>query len=117
MAQQDQERMLFMLAARWADDVRGDKAFDHPAWHYIDYPYKPKGQPASVPAPPPPAENLVQAFQQNVAAVQSGAPDAEKAVAREQRFLRRVGRHVAAAVREFRARAEWDTAALLSGAG
>ena len=37
-----------MLAARWPDDIRGDKAFDHPMWHYIDYPYKPPGQPASV---------------------------------------------------------------------
>jgi len=81
MSQQDQERFLFMLAARWPDDVRGDKAFDHPMWHYIDYPYKPKGQPASVPAPPPAAENIVQAFQKNVAVVQSAAPDDQKAVA------------------------------------
>ena len=64
-----------MLAARWPDDIRGDKAFDHPMWHYIDYPYKPKGQPASVPAPAPPAENMVAAFKQNVAIVQSAAPD------------------------------------------
>ena len=51
MSEQDQERYLFMLAARWPDDIRGDKAFDHPLWHYIDYPYKPPGQPDSVPAP------------------------------------------------------------------
>ncbi len=81
MSEQDQERYLFMLAARWPDDIRGDKAFDHPMWHYIDYPYKPKGQPASVPAPPPDKENIVEAFQRNVAVVQSAAPDAEKAVA------------------------------------
>jgi hypothetical protein len=81
MSAQDQERYLFMLAARWPDDIRGDKAFDHPLWHYIDYPYRPPGQPASVPAPPPDKENLVAAFQQNVAVVQSTAPDAEKAVA------------------------------------
>jgi hypothetical protein len=81
MSEQDQERYLFMLAARWPDDVRGDSAFDHPPWHYIDYPYKPPGQPASVPAPDPPAENLVAAFQQNVAVVQGAAPDSQKAVA------------------------------------
>jgi hypothetical protein len=81
MTTQDQERYLFMLAARWPDDIRGDKACDHPAWHYIDYPYKPQGQPASVPAPAPAAENLVEAFQRNVAVVQSAAPDAEKAIA------------------------------------
>jgi hypothetical protein len=81
MTAQDQERYLFMLAARWPDDIRGDNALDHPLWHYIDYPYKPPGQPASVPAPPPDAENLVEAFQRNVAVVQSAAPDAQKAVA------------------------------------
>ena len=50
MSEQDQDRFLFMLAARWPDDIRGDSAFDHPLWHYIDYPYKPRGQPASVAA-------------------------------------------------------------------
>ena len=85
MSEQDQEQLLFMLAARWPDDIRGDKAFDHPVWHYIDYPYKPKGQPDSVPAPAPPSDNMVAAFQQNVAIIQSAAPDsqtdAQKAVA------------------------------------
>ena len=81
MSEQDQGRLLFMLAARWPDDIRGDSAFDHPMWHYIDYPYKPPGQPASVPAPAPAGENLVAAFQRNVAVVQSAASDAEKAVA------------------------------------
>ena len=81
MSPQDQERFLFMLAARWPDDIRGDTAFDHPKWHYIDYPYKPTGQPASVLAPAPEAENIVAAFQQNVAIVQSAAPDDQKAVA------------------------------------
>ena len=81
MSEPDQGRFLFMLAARWPDDIRGDKAFDHPVWHYIDYPYKPKGQPASVPAPAPPAENMVQAFKQNLAILQSAASDDQKAVA------------------------------------
>jgi len=78
---QDQERYLFMLAARWPDDIRGDKVFDHPLWHYINYPYKPPGQPASVVAPAPSGENLVEAFQRNVAVVQSAASDDQKAVA------------------------------------
>lgn len=78
---QNQERYLFMLAARWPDEIRGDSAFDHPMWHYIDYPYKPPGQPASVPAPPPDRENLVAAFQRNLTVVQSVAAYSEKAVA------------------------------------
>lgn len=81
MREQDQERYLFMLAARWPDDIRGDKAFDHPLWHYINYPYKPPDQPDSVPDPAPAGENIVEAFQRNVEVVQSAAPDAEKAVA------------------------------------
>ncbi len=78
---QDQERYLFMLAARWPDDIRGDSTFDHPMWHYIDYPYKPPGQPPSVPAPPPDKENMVAAFQRNLAVLRSAAADSEKAVA------------------------------------
>jgi hypothetical protein len=81
LSPQDQERYLFMLAARWPDDVRGDAAFDHPLWHYINYPYKPSGQPPTVPVPPPTGENIVEAFQRNVAVVQSPAPDSEKAIA------------------------------------
>ena len=81
MSEQDQERYLFMLAARWPDDIRGDKAFDHPQWHYIDYLYRPSGRPASLPGPPPAAEDIVGAFQQNVSIVQSSAPDSQKAVA------------------------------------
>ncbi len=81
MSEPDQERYLFMLAARWPDDIRGNGAFDHPEWHYIDYPYKPPGQPASIPAPSPPADNLVTAFQRNVAVIQSAAPESQKAIA------------------------------------
>jgi hypothetical protein len=81
MGAQDQERYLFMLAARWPDDIRGDSAFDHPMWHYIDYPYKPKGQPDSVSAPAPAGENIVEAFKRSVALVQGSAPDDRKAVA------------------------------------
>jgi hypothetical protein len=30
--------LLFMLAARWADDVRkSDRAQDRPQWHYINF--------------------------------------------------------------------------------
>ncbi|HEY2843675.1 MAG TPA: S1/P1 nuclease [Bryobacteraceae bacterium] len=78
---QDQDRFLFMLAARWADDVRGDPQFDHPKWHYIDYPYKPPGQPASLAAAAPEAENMIAAFEQNAALLQGSAPDEQKAVA------------------------------------
>ncbi len=41
----DRDQALFMMAARWPDDIRSDPDYDHPVWHYIDYPYKPPGQP------------------------------------------------------------------------
>ena len=82
MSDQEQERYLFMLAARWPDDIRGDSAFDHPLWHYIDYPYKPKGQPPSVKTvPPPPVDNLVDAFQTNLALLTDSSDPAQTAVA------------------------------------
>ena len=50
-------------------------------WHYIDYPYKPPGQPASVPRRLRKRRIIVEAFQRNVAVVQSAARTTEKAVA------------------------------------
>jgi hypothetical protein len=36
--------VLFMQAARWADDIRAqDKAQNRPRWHYINLPFKPEG--------------------------------------------------------------------------
>src|SRR5689334_1032342 len=81
MSAQEQDRYLFMLAARWPDDIRGNKEFDHPEWHYIDFPYKPPGQPASVPAPQPPADNLMNAFQRNASVLRGTAPDTEQSIA------------------------------------
>ena len=34
----ERDEILFMLAARWADDIRTrDKAESHPPWHYVDF--------------------------------------------------------------------------------
>jgi hypothetical protein len=45
----DRDLVLFMQAARWPDDIRTrDKAQNRPPWHYINWPFKPEGQPASV---------------------------------------------------------------------
>jgi hypothetical protein len=38
--------VLFMQAARWADDIRTqDKAQNRSPWHFINLPFKPEGQP------------------------------------------------------------------------
>lgn len=81
MSEPNQGRLLFMLAARWPDDIRGDKAFDHPTWHYIDFLYRPPGQPASLPGPPPAAEDILKAFRLNSMVLRSTAPDDQKAIA------------------------------------
>jgi S1/P1 Nuclease len=62
----ERDLFLFMLAGRWADDIRGDKTYDNPPWHYINYPFKPDGQPDSVtPAEPDATANIVLAFVKN----------------------------------------------------
>jgi hypothetical protein len=45
----NQTPVLFMQAARWADDIRiRDKQHHRGPWRYINWPFKPEGQPASV---------------------------------------------------------------------
>jgi len=77
----EQDLYLFMLAARWPDDIRGDASFQHGAWHYINRPYTPEGQPASVQPVDPPADNILAAYQTNLDIVRSRAPAATRAVA------------------------------------
>src|SRR5215471_20107593 len=44
--QEQRDDLLFMLAARWADDVRTqDHDQNRGPWHYINLPFKPDGQP------------------------------------------------------------------------
>lgn len=81
LSEDESNRRLFMLAARWPDDVRGDHDFDRPDDHFIDLPYKPPGQPASVKAIQPGVENLVTAYAEHVATLQTSSDDADRAVA------------------------------------
>ncbi|URD53539.1 S1/P1 nuclease [Chroococcidiopsis sp. CCNUC1] len=75
------DQILFMLAARWSDDIRGNDNFDRPRWHYINLPYRPEGQPASVSVREPDPDNIINAFQENLALVRSGNSGSERAVA------------------------------------
>jgi hypothetical protein len=77
----EQDEILFMMAARWADDIRGQPQYDHPRWHYINFPYVPEGQPESVHPLPPDQENILEGFQVNVRVAQGKSTDADKAVA------------------------------------
>ncbi len=62
----EQDELLFMLAARWPDDIRRNPSYDHPKWHYIDFPFVPDGQPASVRPLPPDRDNILEGFQFNL---------------------------------------------------
>jgi hypothetical protein len=50
-------RYLFMRASTWPDDIRKTGSpYDHPTWHYIDYPLE---MPACPLEPAPPGEDIL----------------------------------------------------------
>jgi hypothetical protein len=54
LPQAERDETLFKLAARWADDIRRrDPAENHPLWHFLNWPFKPEGEPESVQTKPP----------------------------------------------------------------
>src|SRR5262244_3450674 len=81
LSPEEQDLYLFMLAARWPDDMRKDPAFHHGAWHYINLPYQPEGQPASLQTVDPLPDNILRAYQTNLDLLWSTAQEATRAVA------------------------------------
>jgi len=76
------DEMLFMLATRWADDIRTkDRALSHPLWHHISWPFKPQGEPESVHTMPPQAQNIVTAIVSNERIVRSDTDPQRRAIA------------------------------------
>src|SRR5690349_23044256 len=77
----ERDEMLFMLAARWADDIRTrDKAESRLPWHYIDFPFQPEGEPSSIQAIEPPQENILTAIAENMGILRSGSEPARRGV-------------------------------------
>jgi hypothetical protein len=72
---------LFMWAAKWPDEARDNKNFNHETWHYINFPYQPSSSSNSIPTETPGEENILYAFKKNLDIVQSNASNSEKAVA------------------------------------
>jgi len=72
---------LFMVAARWADDIR-ETDFHCGNCHFINYPFKPDGQPNSV-TPREPAEvNVEKTFEQKMEIIRdNNSAPIEKAMA------------------------------------
>jgi S1/P1 Nuclease len=77
----DEAVILFEMAARWADDARGTQ-YAHDAWHFIDFPFKPVGEPASVVPDQPNPENITVGFNESVKTLSDPKKtDQEKAIA------------------------------------
>src|SRR5262245_19801502 len=74
--------VLFMQAARWADDIRTtDKQYHRALWHYINWPFKPEGQPASVQIKEPDLANILTALAENENVVKNGNDAERRAIA------------------------------------
>jgi S1/P1 Nuclease len=74
--------VLFMQAARWADDVRmRDKQHHRGPWHYINLPFKPEGQPANVQVRDPEPMNILTALTENESVVKNEYNPERRAIA------------------------------------
>lgn len=77
----DEAVVLFALAARWPDDAR-NTAFHCGPCHYVNYPFKPDGQPASIQVRNPRGQHIENVFERNLVIIRnSRTPDVQKAVA------------------------------------
>ena len=78
----DRDLVLFMQAAKWADDIRSNDKHQHRAlWHYINWPFKPDGQPPSVQTREPETVNILTAMAENGRIVKNETDPERKAIA------------------------------------
>jgi hypothetical protein len=78
----DRDMVLFMQAARWADDIRmRDKHHHRGPWHYINWPFKPERQPASVQTREPEPVNILTALVENQSTARSHNDAERRAIA------------------------------------
>src|SRR5262249_50528542 len=78
----DHGLVLFMQAARWPDDIRSNDKQQHRAlWHYINWPFKPDKEPASVQTREPEAVNILTAMAENQRIVATENNAERKAIA------------------------------------
>jgi S1/P1 Nuclease len=78
----ERDQVLFMQSARWSDDIRiRDKAQNRPSWHYINLPFKPEDQPASVEIREPEPVNILTALAENERIVKNENDAERRAIA------------------------------------
>jgi hypothetical protein len=76
------DELLFMLSARWADDIRTrDRSQHRGQWHYINFAFKPNGQPSTVQIKPPESVNITTALAENERVAKSHSDPGRKAIA------------------------------------
>jgi hypothetical protein len=76
------DEMRFIVTAAWADLVRkADPAQHRDRWHYINWPFKPEGEPASIVPRPPHSENILAALAHNERVLQSARSQDQRAIA------------------------------------
>jgi S1/P1 Nuclease len=80
LTEAEKDQYLFMLAARWPDDIRGATEFDHPTWHYVNIPFSP-GAASTLPLSDSGQESILTAFPMNINILQSNASTSEQAIA------------------------------------
>ncbi|OPZ83513.1 MAG: S1/P1 Nuclease [bacterium ADurb.Bin429] len=81
---EERNRRLLMVAATWPDKLKYDNAlkrkyaaYNHPEWHYINYPYTP-GQPPAWTAPSP---NILDGYKAELRILASNGNVARRAIA------------------------------------
>ena len=79
----DRDMVLFMQAARWPDDVRlqGQANTTGQLWHYINWPFKPDGQPPSVQVGKPEPVNILTVMAENEGVMKNESNLEQKAIA------------------------------------
>jgi hypothetical protein len=81
-AESKRGEILFMHAARWANDIRTEARLQREArWHYINWPFKPEGEPANVRSLPAHPDNILAAQEDNDRLLRSNADPPKRAVA------------------------------------
>jgi S1/P1 Nuclease len=78
----ERDQFLFMRVAKWPDDIRRtDKQYHRGPWHYINWLFKPEGQPASVQIRQPERVNILTAMAENESVVKNENDAERKAIA------------------------------------
>jgi hypothetical protein len=78
----DRGPVLFMQAAMWPDELRSsDRQYHRAQWHYINWPFKPDRQPASVQIKEPEPVNILAAMAENERIVKNDSDPQRQATA------------------------------------